>query len=448
MNGSLKIGKALVLLVFAGFAFSSCGGASSGFGSATASGTQGVASGTPGTSDTTTGTSSATVETVPVGYESMTSNLFVSMANSMPYTNYSSLLSNWGTKCFFTNGAVVNDITCVEEGNELAVLFNGAKFYFNVPAGACKYTSMYPYWYYNYETGYGPTEVSLEVTQDGSGAVTSFRCDTNGNGLSSPHCTSDSDVSFVNDGSDVNVVCNYDTSAQTGGQDCCFGKYNLTKTTITPSGQTTTAQTGVDWGGSVQNCIGGAGKTDWTFISKDGFPVPLIQRMDPASSTALFMSVKGALTTLGSKTNIPVANFYSQDGRHTHTGYGPAAGTTSPYPYFVDPVSDRGGTLMYPGNPYYLFDCLDEAFETNYRFRLFVREWNTVAALTTYISTGTSSPTSNPDVSGTAPVDCPGLAGQSCNNVGDIDDFLTNLGGTYNTAVPANRTNFFPKDQY
>lgn len=455
MNGSLKVVHAIVLLSFVGLFFTSCGG------NQTTLGSTGSTSGTTtgGNTGQSSGTQSIEEEeenaTIPAGYSA--SNLFVTVPDTISYVNYSAIHNSWADRCSFTSSSLVNDLTCTVQVGELALFHEGLKLQYNVPANQCSYIGTQPYWYYNSEIGIGPTDVIVNVNKDASGTITSTTCSVDGSVLAScstvtPPTASWRDVEF-DIADDIKVKCAYDSSDEDGGVNCCFGKYRLRTNVSTPDGITSTDERGKTWGGSMASCIGGAGKTDWENKNKDGVPVYLIEKMEPGVARTKIIKTRGALETLGYANNIPVANYYTE-GLHTHTGYGAASGTVySNYPYFVDPISDRSGSLIPIASPHYQFDCMDEAFEVNYRIRVMVQEWDTMAALSSFIANGTSgtpvygADSGEADDPGTAPTACPGISGEACNQSTDSDDFVRDLTG-YDTMVPAKRKGFFPRDTY
>lgn len=448
MNGSLKVVQGIVLLSFLGMMLSSCGGSQTTLSSSDSTSGTTVVNPTPTTSETETIEEEEKNATIPSGYSA--SNLFVTVPDSLDFTTFTSLEGLYAQRCTFTSSSVVNDLTCVIEAGELALFFNGIKLQYNVPANQCKYISTETFWYYNYEIGTGPSDVQVTVNKNASGTVTSSSCVVDG---SAPYtCTSttppvsaaDIEVDLADE---IKVKCAYDTSDEDGGANCCFGKYRLRTTVITPEGTTSNDERGKEWGGNLTSCIAGPGKTDWEDHDSNGRPVMLIENVPTSTARTKIIHVTAPIKALkGYPSNTPVANYF-QMGAHTHTGYGAVSGTIfSEAPYFVDPVSDRSGTLVRPANPYYTFGCLDEAFETNYRIRVLVQEWNTEEALYTYISTGVSAPV-GADESGTAPANCNGIAGESCNQTIDMDDFLSDVGGSYDNANPSNRRSFFPRIQ-
>ena len=448
MNGSLKFVQAIVLLSLVGVFFTSCGGSQTTLGSNAASGTTTPGGNTGQSSGTSTIEEEEKNATIPSGYSA--SSLFVTVPDSIDYLNFASVDNVYSEKCTFTSASVVNDLTCTVQAGELALYHDGLKLQYNVPANQCSYIGTLPYWYYNYEVGTGPTDVVVNVTKDSSGTVLSTSCSVDGGALSS--CTTATPPSSWNDiefdiAEEISVKCKYDTSDEDGGANCCFGKYRLRTNIVTPDGSSLTDERGKAWGGSVEACIGGPGKTDWDNKSAAGYPSYLIEKMTPGTPRTKILKVTPPLETTGVRTNIPVANYFTQ-GIHTHGGYVGASATTSVYPYFVDPVSDRSGTLVPAGNPHYIFDCLDQAFEVNFRVRMMVQEWDTVAALQTYITTGVSGP-ATADEPGSAPTDCPGLVGEACNQAQDNDDFVRDIPWTsFSNAFPTSRTLYFPKDVY
>ncbi|AZZ36829.1 hypothetical protein CIK05_08510 [Bdellovibrio sp. qaytius] len=446
MNGSLKFVQAMVFLTLVGAMFTSCGGSQTTLSSTTASGTT-----TGGNTGSSSGASTIEDEeknaTIPAGYDA--SNLFVAVADTMDYTRFTSIYSNWGQKCTFTSASIVNDITCVVNVGELAIYHEGIKLQFNIPANKCDYFETKPYWFYNHETGYGPSSISATVTVI-SGTVVSQKCQVNSGTIANcngaPPTTEWNDINWVITESAASAECVYDNTIS-GGQNCCLGKYNSTIKMIV-DGVPVTTPSKKEWGGVLSSCIAGPGKTDWTNKSADGVPLWDIQKMETGKSRTKIMKASAPIDTSGAAENISIANYFTP-GLHNHVGYGAMSGTTSIYPYYMDPISDRSGSYMERANPFYTFDCMDEAFEVNQRIRVMIQEWDTEAALSSYIANGTSgtpvygTDTGTADEPGKAPGACPGLSGENCNTNRDADDFV-GLVGPYSTASPVNRANYFP----
>lgn len=462
MHGSLKVVQGIVLLSFVGLMFSSCGGSQTTLSSETTSGTTTV-NPTPTSSESESIEEEEKNATIPSGYSA--SNIFVTVPDTEDYTTFTSITGAPSQRCSMTASPVPNDITCNIEIGELALFYNGIKFQYNVPANACKYILTYPYWYYNYEVGVGPESVSMTVVKNASGTVVSSLCQVTNAGVSSSvvACGSSTSNADFNDvtfdlSDEPTVSCNYDTSNEDGGRNCCFGKYDFTKKIINDGVETNTFERGKDWGGSVASCIGGPGVTSWEKFDQKGYPVPLLEKMTTNVARTKIYKVKNVGDSVnGAKHNFVIANHFTL-GDHNHVGYNTAAASSSVLPYFVHPISDRSGTPigydpydpMPGGNPYYYFDCLDEAFETNLRIRMVIQEWDTVDALATYMATGVSAV--GPDVNGTAPANCSGQTGETCNQAADSDDFVLRNGNiptqTYSTAVPARRKYYFPRSSY
>ena len=452
MNGSLKVVQAIVLLTFVGLCFTSCGG------SQTTLGSTGSTSGT--TTGGNTGQSSGTEQTIeeeeasattPSGYSD--SQIFVTLPETTDFINYTSVYSDWSQRCTFAVGAPVNELTCVFQTPELGLFNDGVHLQFNVPPNQCKYINTLPYWYYNYEIGYGPKAVSMTVVKDAAGAIVSSTCSVDG-GATAP-CVGGappvewSDIEF-DIAAEASIKCKYDTSTEDGGMNCCLGKYDLYSVVVTPTETTPSIERGKSWGGQVQSCLGGAIKSDWAHFDSEGFPKSFLEKTKGTSKRTKIMRFKGGIDLIESTSNMPVANFFTV-GAHDHFGYGIGAASGSVFPAFVDPVSDRSGTEIRSGNPFYTFDCLDEAFETNFRINVMIQEWDTVAALSTYIASGVSGP-ATADVNGTAPAFCPGLPGERCNQAQDSDDFLLRNSKipsqTWDNTDPNDRKNYFPKHKY
>lgn len=453
MNGSLKVVQALVLLSFVGLFFASCGGNQSTLSSIVASGTT-TGGNTGQTSGTPTIEEEEAAATIPPGYDA--GNLFVTVPQTMDYTNFVSAHHAYSQRCTFTTSSVVNDLTCVVNVNELAVYHDGLKLQYNIPADQCKYFGTQPYWYYSHEIGAGPSMVSATVAVS-AGAIVSQLCQVNGGTIANCATTSPpiswNDIEWRISETGADAKCVYDTSDEDEGANCCFGKYRKVIKLIVDGEPQTSDEDGQDWGGTGASCVGGPGKTDWEEKDKTGFPAYLIEKTVPGERRTKLMKVTPPIESIGLRTNVPIANYFNP-ALHTHTGFGTASGTRfSNYPYFVDPVSDRSGTLIVQANPHYIFDCLDAAFEINYRIRVMVQEWDTVAALSSYITSGVSgipltsvgNDSGTADEPGSAPDECPGLAGDDCNNAVDIDDHVRSIPWTsYSNAFPTSRTLYFP----
>jgi hypothetical protein len=345
---------------------------------------------------------------------------------------------------------------------EADLMYRDLPLVYHVPADMCRYLNRGTYWFYNEEIGVGPETIHLStsktVTVDASGTTTttySSNHDCTVDGVPDAGCDNQSElsssVSSV-DGS-VTLTCKYNRSSEDHKHNCCLGEADVDNTITTylqePSGTTITSSPGavtkVKWGGSVKDCIGGPGKTNWTVYDDDGYPGTVITPVEDGLDETYTITRPNAVLSLSSgQYSSETANYYSNTGAvdHTHTGY--VSATTSALPYYIDPIDDRNGSTIYPGSPSYYFECLDSAYETIHRIRVYVREWDVRADFSHYVASGGTFV--QPDrPNDNAPTDCAGLAGP-CDDFWDHDDFLDlhlNL-ATYNTAAPLLRANNFP----
>jgi len=359
----------------------------------------------------------------PPSNYSTAQEFFVTLDSTTNYPYYVSQLNSYGSRCAVDKNDVTHrNISCVVDVPELALYFGGIKLAVNVPSGMCEYMTEIPYWYYNEEIGYGPTAIGLEITTQEGVEGQSYRCSVNGSPLSTT-CFGYDEAYFKSDSGVLSEKCVYD-GTDGGLSNCCLGSYSLTTTNISinASGVATT-QTSVEprkqWGGDVKSCIGGAGRTNWEHYSKSGFPVGKI--METRSGTIYPYTVMAPIVSTNTGSNIPISNYYTSStpaasSTHYHTGYGALSGQTSTLPYFVTPISDRSGSAVASGSPAYEYKCLDNARELKHSIKLYVREWDTYAAFSSYVSTGVVSGTPW-DVTGTEGIDCEGSGdSESCND--------------------------------
>jgi hypothetical protein len=375
-----------------------------------------------------------------------TSTFAISVANDEELLNYHVRTdTSFGTSCSVAQSASNQDLTCYVDVPEGDLYFYGLDFVYNVPAGMCKYLRKTTYWYYNEEVGYGPTSIVLDVELNADGtAITAATCNVDGAGAV-PCNTNFDEVEFVVSGTDIKPVCKYDlTEAELGN--CCLGSYNLDKTVTTNSAPPTVVASNTTqyWSGKTidNTCFGGPGKTNWDFYTRGGYPASIIEFVGDGAKSGL-IEASAPIRTTNTGSNIPVSNFFTV-GTHTHGSFG--TGSTSTFPYYVEPLTDRNGTPIVSGNSPYTFECLDEAFEVQHRLRAYVREWDTYADYLAYIAS--NGVTSVPDRPGVENTNCDGVVGP-CNDAIDPDNFLSALpGAVYQTVTPATRRLNFPYDLY
>jgi hypothetical protein len=366
------------------------------------------------------------------------------------YLSYMTNGSTFNKACSIDpNTTTSQDIICTMDAQEGDLAFWGLELNYNVPPEMCSYMKYTPYFYYNYETGYGPKAVTLNVTESaGTVAVTACSVTDQSGGVTAG-CSGHLEVD-INTGK-ASLTCKYDHQLY-GGPNCCMGTYTLTK--VITGDRTVTEVSTEKWGGDYGSCMGGPGAVDWTTKSSSGFPMPLVYNSDATGLNDIF---KGTAPMDPSKLrsgNYSASNYYGGGGvSHTHDGFVIARSTTKPYA--IDPVDDRDGSPLYVANDYFTFECLDDAFEVKHRIRVKVREWNTYSEFLKFGIAGTAG---DPDVGGFEDgVDCDYdvVDTDYCNDRGDWDDLLNAQDGDmtvttdiYDTS-PGNedsRADWFPQD--
>jgi hypothetical protein len=378
---------------------------------------------------------------------SSVSNFFISVDSNINSIAHVHDATGFSTKCAIDPSESKRDIECVIEVPEAELFMNGLGLGYNIPPNMCRYLKRKTYWYYDKEVGTGPSSIVINKTVNASGDLTASSCTVDG--VANAGCTPTSEVTI--NVQDETVSCVYDKSS-VGSSNCCMGNRTLTVNTLNSgTGLTNISTSPGSWGANLATCIGGAGKNSWSAVSSTGLPISLVEKTK-AGVTGTYI-LPAPISTSSFSSNIEIANYHNQiAGTHTHTGFGPAlvppiATRASNLPYFVDPIDDRNGTLVTPGNGTYDFECLDEGFETLHRIRVRVREWDTYLDYAAYISS--AGVTENPDRGfGTEELgNCQGIAGP-CNDMYDLDDFVNLiLGGPYNMGAGAisNRANYFPQ---
>lgn len=335
-----------------------------------------------------------------------------------------------GTDCSISmTDTTHRDYECILDLSEFDLYYQGVSFDMIVPPETCNYFSFSNYYYYNFETGYGASDMQVTLTYDAADALTTTVCDIDGNAT-----CDDGETSIpINAGVVSPPECVYNhTATDDAYPNCCLGKGTLTVTEdhTASGGDLTTSEQDVSWGGVIGNCLAGppVADSDWP---KDVDGVPLTQVYNTYDSgLSVRYNISAPLTVHGFGGNVSVANFYSYesgvDERHAHTG--PTVSRTSYAPIFVDPIEDRSGDSLSSGNEAYTFRCLDAALETMHKITIFVREWDTVANFTSYLASPVESPSASADYDqsgtqgGSGSEDCDGVFGEPCNDIFDIDD--------------------------
>lgn len=254
--------------------------------------------------------------------------------NPQPNTNYYIHKDgDFAAPCVVAPGATAHvdrDLYCTVEVEELEGAFvaaddEGLQMVMNSPPGMCRYVRYTPYYYFGRNYGQGPTAVV--VNRDVDGNFIPGTSSITGPGY------------FTSDGT---AICNYDYSPS-NGPDCCYGSY-----TLTDAGTTSTQE----WQGKPGNCVGGSG----SLADRDpitGLPLSTIYS-GPNGFNDEFVTGKLGFISFN-HSSLFYANYFSGP---TPTAFNMAG--------------------VYPGSPYYEWECLDEAQELNARIRLRIREWNEV----------------------------------------------------------------------
>lgn len=348
----------------------------------------------------------------------------------------------YSSKCSITPGANQSDLTCIIDIPEAEIYMNGVSLVHHLPPNMCRYLRRTPYWFYNKEIGTGPSSISISrIYKDG--VLDSFSCSVDGSPVSTS-CNGFSEVTI--NPANLDVKCNYDLSWTQNGTNCCLGTYSLTvddtKNITAPiSSSNSVSTTANSWGGNAANCTGGVSKEIWPYTGAvSGLPLSVVDKSRSGLDAALTM--KPPIETISTRTSINISNYFTPV-THTHDGFVSAA--TSTLPYFIDPIDDRSGSAVTSGHESYEYECLDEAFETLHRIRVYIREWDTYQDFTNYVDS--KGATEVPDRgSGLEGINCIGFVG-NCNDMYDSDDFVNLiLGAPYDTTAPstANRIRYFP----
>jgi hypothetical protein len=361
--------------------------------------------------------------------------------------------TGFSDECKIPFATSLSAIDCNVEVNELDLYFNKIQFHYNVPTGMCDYLRITPYYFYNQEIGYGPSDVVINVTYDSTNAVVTSDCVVDG---TAGPCTLNNAVPNYRelnfDLTTAGATCVYDRSAS-GGNNCCFGNYimtqNVTRIPSTgPPNITTSVRTDSKWGGNRIGCYGGHVRTSgWTLISYLGFPLSSLQYVGGAQGLNNTTNLPPLIDEPKGSDTMTVANYYSTSGLHNHVDIGTGL-ISSSLPYFIDPIDDRSGTLLSATSDAWTFDCLDKAYEVKNRIKLYIREWDVYSDYLTYISS--AGVTVNPDRSGVeGGGNCSGI-GDLCNDFWDLDDvpnYFNGNSGSYDQSALnkiTKRRYFFP----
>lgn len=385
----------------------------------------------------------------------------------------------FGSSCsILATASAPEDITCTLDLNEGDVWYWGYKLKYQSPPGMCKYLTFYNYYFYNYETGYGPTKVTIYKDNNSVNDITAAlfpslpaACQAagtktccviadaaNSGGVAYPNCTGIPEISTFLSGE--SPTCRYDYTANKG-PNCCMGNYDMIEYgteqddagVITAAAPLNTKE--VPWGGSIGNCMAGPGADDSSWPkTESGFPIGGVISYAAGGLSEEYQVESPYKLSPGVPINLSAINYHDNvAAQHTHTvpyWNGTAlVNDSSTLPYAVDPIADRSGDLLMPGNMHYVFDCLDSAFEVKHRIHLRVREWNSYAG---YLAYGASNgATVNSDVVGSEGATCPeniGIVGGYCNDNMDWEDTFPVISGDVSGFQTLNSVNAYAGNRY
>ncbi len=377
-----------------------------------------------------------------------TSAFFVGVRNVSEISSHVRTAGSFGTTCSIAGDAASTDLVCYVDVPEGDLHFAGIDLVYGTPAGMCRYLRRETYWFYNEEVGFGPTELEIDIDLDAANNITSSTCATEDVAATACNSVNFPELTFLTEAGDITASCVYDRTDQEN-ENCCLGDYRLTKrVTTTPPGTTETSVTDEKWYESrdgIKACLGGGAKLNWSAFDRSGYPTPIDDFAENGVSGTY--EIIAPIQNPNDGTNLSSANFYTTTVKHAHAAMDPVANTrTSNLPYFIDPIDDRSGTELDPGNDAYTFSCLDNAYETKHRIRVYIREWDTYADYLAYIAS--AGVTSVPDRTGVEGIGCTEGINGRCNDIYDLDNFVENLmGGVYNS-TPAGRAVNFPFQEF
>lgn len=270
------------------------------------------------------------------------------------------------------------DTACILEAQELDLYDQGVTFNYNVPPGMCSYFLMQPYFFYQYQPGVGPSQITITTDNTATPptvSITSVSADAYPN-TSGP----DSQAVTVSLSSSM-PVCSTDYTAS-GGPNCCFGNYTLTNISESSSGNSVSVAQ-VNWGGQPENCLVGPAMDSQTVYQgpigdiNNGYPRGTLTALDGSAVNSTYV-VKSPLSK-NFFSNAYIANYWQ-------------SGTIGSYPFSSAPNAVQGPAGFPTGNPWYEFDCLDPAEDLVARIRVMVRSWSSNAQFQEMIANQTGSP--------------------------------------------------------
>ena len=264
---------------------------------------------------------------------------------------------SWDTTCEIGFNDDPSDIICVLEMQELdlyafdeTLILN-----YNFPKDLCRYVSVNPYYFYQKLAGYGPSAVDITVTTVGLSTVTVLNDAT------------DRTTGVTAELVDGELACTANYTNPLGFvANCCQGEYILTK----DQDGTVTTET-ADWGGLIGSCLAGPAVTTQ---ERDGFDFPMVDLIDMVGIGLNRDYEISSPLSQGYFTNLYIANYLDVTASFPGASADEFPGGIA-FDWSTAPTAAAGAEIN--ANPWYEFDCLDEADDYIHRVRVMVRAWST-----------------------------------------------------------------------
>ena len=310
------------------------------------------------------------------------------------------------------------EIICILDYMEQEFLTYDLSIVLNVPRGMCAHLITVPAWHYNVPAGYGPRTIYQRTMTRGTGeeaTQTTVYCLQNANPSNTNPCSED-----------PIDRCPFLYQSFDGGEgarsNCCIGTYNV-------AGEESSSNN--SWGGSIQNCLGGPGRTSWNRFDRNGLPARLVEYVLEDGLRRTFDINNLIEVSRGGHHSTPIANYLER----LNLPVDDLLEGNIELPQFYR--SSRTENIR-TGNPFFTFSCEDSTGDTLYRINLMFREWNTYEEFIAFYDSGGGDETADPDVPGKGELgeegdDCeyeerlPFFGSNPCNDYLDMDDIPENL---------------------
>ncbi len=367
-----------VLLTLGGCGTVSNNGASTG-GSGSSGSSGSGSSGSSGSSGTTSSTGDSS------GFTFATTDFYVDVNTHANTTSYLHLNGDWTKSCDATAASPNQDLVCLLEIQEEDLYDLGLTFAIQAPTAQCSYLRSLAYFYYQYQTGLAPTTVNETITDGGTPVVAGVGGDTGGGcGAGSSACLTPSGT----------LTCSWDYSYLNGispGPNCCEGSYTLNVTTVddtvVPPTSTTTT-TVAKWSGMNSNCLNGPA-TASTVKDAEGYPEHIITFLDGQNLNNTLV-VAAPITFTQRNSNTYASNYW--EGPYTVTEANPIPASVPLAFWPSNPAKVGLTTNVRSAQPWYEWECLDEAGDIINRERVLVRSWSTHSAFAAEGTAGVAGP--------------------------------------------------------